>query len=516
MSLAPVEVGRLAKIQAAPRRYVERRVEQLDLTDDYHWDVRVTQQVRIPKHGPDGDAEERELFVPLGQFSKERMPDLAVAGPDGTILPQLSRTDRGRIAATLFVVRWRSHFAPLLWRPDRQAHEGLWDLIAYAVQRLAVAPRPLATRRIAELRSYLAEVRLDAPERELRILVGAIADEREFWAALASLAESSLLVARLRGVPGGVYPITITHSERFHYRGHRRASRAPRLREGLAWLGLIGFPIARSVANLGQAASLWIVQTVPEGVEALRCYWASDQETPTDSNEVWVEGSRAVASPRDGGRSGPDPLLLDFQLSPSTSIVATIGLAALLLVVSTYVYQALPDLRSAAADGDRTILVGLGSIFAAIPSAIAGGLAYRGQTFVRRASRGPRVLLAGLSAFAAFFAVVVSLKNLGDLAEATAYWLSIYSLLLIGLFAYIQLGPRWRKTRRSRRRGKTDPASPRHCADRQLRDALIWLALLGVGLILFARAQWALQEAHFFNHEFPINIFRTWWTWPGF
>ncbi len=536
MTISPVELGRLAIMQRAPLHFVERRVEHLDLPDDYHYGVRVIQQFVAPYHGEQSKtASERELLVPLGQFSKDRMPDLRTLGPDGSILPLLSRSDRGAVGAALFAARWANLFFDELSDATQKNAKKIWDLVG-----LSVAEVVIGSKRQSEVAIFRLERTLDRWSRapkfvpELRQSVLALLSTEQFWIDIYALAETRLLVARLQGVPGRTYAVTVEYTERFHYRGYAKSSISGLVRKGLAWLGLISLPIARSVANLGQATSLWIVQSIPEGVEPLRYYWKRERNSTRPTDPVSVDITRAVAAKhqKPGEQPEKDLLLLDVQISPSTAMVATIGLALLLLVVATYVYQALPEITTRTPSGDhhlfaslrristaqtpdedRTILVGLGSIFAAVPAGIAGALAYGGQTFVRRASRGPRTLLAILSVQAAFFAVVVSLKNLGGLAETTAYVLSIYSLVVIGVFLFIQFGPRWRKNERSRKKSATMPASPIDCHKKQVRDALIWLAFWTILVLVFARSQAVLQEKHFFSGEFPDNVWRAWWSW---
>jgi hypothetical protein len=512
------EIGRLAIMQRYPAHYIQRRVELLDLPDDYHYGVTVKQQFEVPFHGDSKESpQDVTLLVPLGQFSKDRMPDLEVLGPDGSILPLLTRHEHGDVGVSLFAARWQKFL--LSRAPGHTRDEALlvWAYIASATKDIVTAPKSDALRVLYRLKGFIVEG-ITSPEysRGMQRRLLRLKNEDAFWTSLRALAESRLLIAKLKGMPGSTYVVSVKYTERFLYRGYAGNNFWGVVRKGLAWLGLIGIPISRSVANLGQAASLWVVQSVPEGTEPLRYYWKSERHTPeTRDGPVSVELTRAVESRHleSGEKSEKDDLLLDVQISPSTAIMATIGLAALLLVVATYVYQALPDLINNPEDPDRAVLVGLGSIFAAVPAGIAGALAYRGQTFVRRASRGPRFLLAGLSAQAAFFAAVVSLKNLGHLAEGVAYVLSVYSLIVIGVFAYIQFGPRWRKNETSRRKSATEQASPTKCRQRQVQYALMWVLFWAIAVIVFARCQAVLQETHFFTSEFPGNIWRAWWSW---
>jgi hypothetical protein len=534
--IPPRELGRLAILQKEPLRYVERRAESLDLVDDHHYGVAVTQQVLVPFHGDAQDPAERELLIPLGQFSKDRLPNLRVQSPDGANLPLLSRNERATLGAQLFSAEWGRDFFQELPEGEQAAANTLWNAVLKLVGR-AVA----GSKRDAEIALETLEQTLgswhQAPEvpESIRLAALALQSNEAAWVALNALTETRLLTARMRGVPGRTYQVTVTYTERFAYRGYATSwSSRNLMRRGLAWLGLITIPIARNVANVGQAASLWIVQSMPEGVEALRYYWKRDRHRKTPDDPVSVEVTRTVASSHPiPGREYQYGLMLDAQIAPSTALVALVGLAALLLLVSTYVYQAIPTITGSdpaiahanfmgmhisaqvgkpSTDKDRVLLVGLGSIFAAIPAAIAGALAYRGQTFTRRISRGPRALVALLSVLAAVFAVVVSLKGLGDLAEAVAYALSIYSLWLIGIAGYIQWGPRWRKHEKSRWKSTTSEASPIGCRRNQFWSAFGFLLFWTFVVVVFARCQAVLQERHFFTSEFPGNIWRAWWS----
>lgn len=531
-------------MQRSPLHFVQRRVETLDLADDYHYRVELRQQFVVPHHA-EGTASstEKELLVPLGQFTKDRMPDLQVRDSSGAVLPLLSRSERGAVGATLFTAEWsRVFFSGIdedLMLEAEYAWQMVWQFIAGAI----AGSRHEAERRLGTLQEALeawsvpGKFAFEIQEKALQLLC-----TEQFWIDLYALAETRLLIAKVVGVPGRTYSVTVEYTERFEYRGYARDSISGLIRKALAWLGVISIPIARRVTNVGQAASLWVVQSVPEGLEALRYYWKEDRNSSDSPDPVSVEVARAVAGRHSVPVRSPVPLrnpdedflLLDVQIAPSTALIGAIGMAALLLVVATYVFQAIPGVQppdvagahsALVADGgspsppgpfdesDRALLVGLGSVFAAVPAAVAGALAYRGQSFTRRASRGPRTLLAILSAQAAFFAVVVSLKDLGDLAEGSAYVLSVYCLWIIGVFALIQLGPRWRKNEMSRKKSATSEASPVECRVKQIRDVVVCLAVWTLVVVVFARCQAVLQEDHFFTAGFPVNIWHAWWSW---
>lgn len=524
MALEPIELGRLAVMQRSPLHYVERRVEHLDLTDDHHYGVQVTQQFVVPPHGGNDEKTHapRGLLIPLGQFSKDRMPDLRVTAPDGSMLPFLTLKERAHVGEALFSSRWQNLFVDHVPTATRDDALEIWQVMQVTAGQIVSYGRAEAYRAVYRLKGYLVEQsNLVSSNQDLHDFVLSILANDDLWDALRALAESRLLIARMQGVPGRTYVVTIDYTERFHYRGYAKRTVSHFFRRFLAWLGWIGIPVARSVANLGQTSSLWIVQSVPEGLEPLRFYWRKEGHVQGMAEPVSVNMTRAVAERHQepGEKPERDLVLLDVQLSRSSAIVATIGLAAILLVVSTYVYQALPDLRMAHhhrnEDEVRTVLIGLGSIFAAVPAAIAGALAYRGQAFVQHVSRGPRNLLAVLSAAAAFFAAVVSLKNLGTLTEVMAFALSIYSLIIIGTFGFIQLGPRWSESALSKARSAKTRASPNSCRRWQVLGACVWLAVWLLVVLVFARSQAVLQHKHFLTHEFPVNVWRAWWSWFG-
>jgi hypothetical protein len=455
MQLDPIEFGRLAITQRHPSRYTERRVERVELVDDYHYAVTVTQQITTPLHLKyEKNDEPTKMLVSIGWFSKDRLPDLTVYGHDGSKLPLLRRRDQGRILANLFTARWHGTFFSHL--PETSHNEALhdeaqakWRIIQESVAQVVTSGRRGAFVAVYRLERFLQEESIDQNlARELRRSLLNILHRKEFWRYLTDvLAENRLLVSQMPGMPGHTYVVTIKYTERFPYETY--GPTPSRISKTLAWLGVIGIPTSRTVANIGHAASLWAIQTVPEGLEPVRCFWKRDANEVRTDDPISVDITSAAAGKHieSSGRVEPDDLILDVQVSASSAIASTAALAGLLYLVSVYVYKAVPPNNSSQVE--PTILISLGSIFAAAPAAIAGALAYRGHTFVRHASRGPRLLLGLLSAQAAILAVVVSLHGLSALAEGVAYALSLYSLMIVGIFLFIRFGPRWRKTERS-------------------------------------------------------------------
>jgi hypothetical protein len=295
----------------------------------------------------------------------------------------------------------------------------------------------------------------------------------------------------------------------------------------LGWLGISRVGIVRDVANLGQASSFWVIFSTPEGVEPIRCFWRS-RRTEVRYEDVISVGNGKMAAGKHhepGEVVASDKLALDVQIDASQSIASAAGLAGLLYLVGLFVYKAMPQLIHEQLihhphSDYTTRLLGVGSILAAAPATIAGALAYRGHAFVRRMSRGPRVILALLSAQGALLAVVASLHGPGRLAEVFAFTLSVSSLGAAGIFFWIRCGPRWRKNERSRRELVTQMKSPNECRQRQARYAVGWLLLWILIVLIAAHTQTVFQQEHIFQPHFPRthfprNVWNAWWSWFG-
>jgi hypothetical protein len=508
MDLEAAEIGRLAISQHRAAHFVERRVERAELIDDYHYTVAVTQQFTTPIHDPDESLDPKVLLVSLGWFPKYRLPDLTVMDQAGSTLPLLRRTDQGRVMATIITNRWYATFFRGVSEESSEIAESIWRIINTAVAQVVTSSRRGAFVAVYRLERYLEDCVADAElAPDVRDAVSRLLSRKRFWGYLTDvLTESRLLVAKMEGRPGRTHVITITYTERFPYKSYGKEP--SRLSKALAWLGLIGMPTSRVVANIGHAASLWAIQSVPEGLEPVRCFWKGEAADTHPTDPISVDISSAAAGKHVSHSSEvakPDDLILDVQISPSPAIASTVALAALIYLVSVYVFKAVPPHGSS--EADPTILITLGSLFSATPAAIAGALAYRGHTFVRHASTGPRMLLACLSGSAATLAIIVSLHGLhGKLAESLAFLTSVYSLMLVGLFLYIRVGSRWRRTERSRRPDKTAETSPLDCRAKQQRDAVVWLT--GWMVVVFI-ASWLLIELrteHVFGNRFPTDV----------
>jgi hypothetical protein len=501
-------LGRLVIMQRSPRQFGERRTEHIELKDNRHYAVRVDQQFNVPSHG-DGGTVEKDLLIPLGEFAKDRLPDLIVTGPDGERLPVLSRAARGEVVATLFTSRWQHVVFANLYPPLKELAKPLWEIIQLTITRIVTRPYGEADRLIRLLDQYLTAY-CQSANTDIAYGVESLKANPDFWTGLKALAISRLLVAKFQGVPGQTYVLTITYTESLRTDSYGSSY----IRGLLAWLGLIAIPISRQAANCGQAASFWTVASAPPGVEILRLFWQSDRDLLPGDDSISIDASRAQAGRYDWSSDAPEEneLLIDVQIAPSASVMGTIGLALILLYVSRYVYQGFPRLGSNSEE--RTILVGLGTLLVTIPATIAGALAYKGELFSRYASRGPRVMVAVLSALGALLAVAVSLKGITSLAEDTAYVVSVYCVFVIGIFGYIQVGFRWRNNDAARMRKWRKKAPPDQCRKKQTRAATKFFIFLIAVVIVFARCQVVLQHGHFFT-PFPRELWHAWWSWFG-
>jgi hypothetical protein len=112
-------------MQREPAVHIERRVEHLELVDDYHYAATVTQQFTIPvleseqrvdrwpalartrvgaivstatSARPPATASNliQSRIVPIGWFDKDRLPDIGVTSGAGVALPVLTREDQPR------------------------------------------------------------------------------------------------------------------------------------------------------------------------------------------------------------------------------------------------------------------------------------------------------------------------------------------------------------------------------------------------------------------------------------
>jgi hypothetical protein len=527
VKLYETELDRLTLIQREPLRYIERRIEEVELADDLHYAVTVTQQFTVPLLGKNKKWEARSdklLLVPLGWFSKDRLPDIWVQDESGSTLPFLRRREQGEVGAILFMGQWeRLFFAKVTKRGEREAR-AIWKMIQAGVEQVVTSSRKGARIVIFRLEYYLRKLSTNKLiSADVRDFLESILAENKFWSSLTTLAEVRLLFTQMKGKPGGTYVVTAKYTERLPYRPLFSRDLRRRAREGnevdsgslipirramrrsLGWLGVGSTGIVRRAINLRQAASFWTIFIVPDGVEPIRCFWKSDinkkpiKEQVSTEHTVSVDATKAAAGKHHehGQATKPDVLALDTQIASSSAITSAAGLAALLCLVGAYVYKGVSH-------------VDIGALFAATPATLAGALAYRGHTFVRRISRGPRVMLALLSAQGALLAVVLSLHRPGAFTDVLAFILSIYSLSMTGVLLFIRFGPRGRKNERSRWRWMTQRISPKKCRQWQAYFAVSYLLLWLFGVVVVALTQATMQHEHIFSAQFPDNILHVW------
>jgi hypothetical protein len=546
----PIEIGRLAVFQRHPLRFIERRAETVELIDDHYYKVTIDQQFLVPFHNS-RDRKEREILVPLGVFGKDRVPDLVVTGPQGERLPVLTREMRSVLLAVVFLSGWERTFfnAPPeeepagdedLSVPEREDEESaddgdpsppeaegrrdpgedrlavaVWSVIRRFVTHVNGASEREALAAIDDLRATLEEIggRPDLPSSLERGIAHLLTAE-PFWRDLGFLARRTLGVAQMRASPGSTYVIRSEHSERFLYRELRAGN--GRFRRLLAWLrpsrvlaalGLISVSLYRQVANAGMAQSLWVFASPPEGVEAVRFYWADQGDQLADANNI---SSRRTVLGRTGAEEAQLATILDVQIEPGSAVATAAIMATFLIFVATYIFQQLPELED---QSTRTLIIAMAALFAAIPASVVGGIAYRERSFARRLNRGPQLLIISMSILAGFLAIVISLRSIGALAKWLSFSTAIWALFVAGVMTWVRFGPRWRKNESSRMRSRTSRASPDMCGDKQTKEATLFLVGWLAFTVFFARCVYALQEQRIFTSHFPANIWHAWWSW---
>jgi len=523
MRLDPIELRRLALIQQLPSAHVERRVEHLALVDDYHYAATVTQQLTIPRlteeameSGQQGAATPqvqavRSLLVPLGWFPKDRLPDLQVSDGVGATLPVLTRDEQGRVAASLFTDRWQATAFANVPQYALRGVEEVWDVIRTAVERIVTSSQDGAFLVIYRLRRFLAAEHYRAKRAARGSFILSLLKSSRFWESLGRLARIRLMVARLAGVPGETYVLTIRFTEPFTYSPQRSSSVVKEIIASIrrlpSLLGVASVPIVRDAGNAGQAASLWVIFQMPPGIESVRCFWRS-HEAEVKGDNISVDVTKAALGKHHSPTSEPraDSSVLDIQVAATSDVTTTAILAVILFFVGAYLYKI-------GAGGGASELVALASLFAATPAAAAGVLAYRGPSIVRRIGRGPRWLLVSLIVMAALVALAVGLRQPGSVIEALGLGMAIYGFLVGGLFVAVRTSPRWRWNERSRRSRLTARTSAAECRAHQMRFARVLLLCWPIIVFLFAHALIGLHRASVVNaSDFPTNAWRAMWS----
>lgn len=411
----------------------------------------------------------------------------------------------------------------------------IWTIIRTSVERIITSPEEGAQLVMYDLAIFLREQSINQEQpHDARCFLLSILATDQFWRSLKRLAKIRLVFTQMHGRPGHRYVVTIEYTERVPRpsvlsRKQRRRRYARKnlglttrrlARHLLGGLGMDSIGIVRRTINVGQAASFWVIFSIPDGVEPIRCFWRRTMDKVLPQDVVSIDSRKAAVGRhhRQGQTISPDVLSLDLQIETSSAITGAAGLSALLYLVAIYVYKRMPELiheqeihksLSNYASG----LIGIGTILAAVPATLAGALAYRGHTFVRQVSYGPRAMLALLSAQAALLAIVMSLHGPGSFATVLAYILSIYSLSVTGIFLWIRFGTRWRKSERSRWQLRTKAASPLRCRKKQAWEAIYFLVLWLLMVLLVARGQAVLQTEHVFGSKFPENLWHAWRSW---
>ena len=216
-TLNPVEVGRLAIMQKYALRVIERRVEALTLTHDHHYSVTVTQQITLPRHLPDekDGASLQAVLIPLGYFRKARLPDLKVFGPDGVVLPLLSRAERAKTIAVMFTSGWQSMFLTDVGDRERTPAMEVWDEVQTDIRSIVTALGGPARERVRALHAKLVQ-RHAASQGQVRRSIRRLLGDNAFWKELDALAESTLLIAKSPGIVGATYVFSVEYTERFN------------------------------------------------------------------------------------------------------------------------------------------------------------------------------------------------------------------------------------------------------------------------------------------------------------
>jgi hypothetical protein len=192
MRLDPIELGRLAKLQKYPLEYIERRVENVDLKDDHHYAVNVTQQLEIPSHGTEPQAA-RNLLIPVGYFGKSLLPDLRVARESGAELPVANRADRGRITAIIVGSPWEHLFFDEADDDQRGDVERLWTWVQVLLGIISTEQPTQAQEAYDDLRDLVHEwCESQALPEKLRAAAKALEESSDFWATVRATIDTRL------------------------------------------------------------------------------------------------------------------------------------------------------------------------------------------------------------------------------------------------------------------------------------------------------------------------------------
>ena len=559
----PVDIGRVAIVLSFPERFIERRVEHVEMRSDHYYGVTILHQVQIPLHHSTSDDPVMAL-VPLGDFGKARLPDLEVRGPSGELLPILGRSERAYVLSSIFTAEWSGrYFRAYLNKDDgsseRTAAETILGIIQRAAASIVAEPEDTSYEIIKDLKSVLMKIVGDGHEASSPGLVTAnestnkpvdssqiawisprnqdsadqdnffipadvvstardLVEDERFWDKLNRLATTTQPLAVFSGIPGSSYILTLSYSEAFAYDPVSRPGISNRLlHKFLVWLGIEASSIVRRTANANACESFYVMVALPEGSEAVRYFWFEEKGLKYQRQSLQpVESERAVLS---AGASSSRKLVdtravLDVQIEPSPGVMTSVLLAVFLVFVGTYIYQRIPFLRAtqnqkgSSASSDRGELLALAGLFSAAPAALAGSLAYRGKAFVRYLNRGPRFLVSCLAALAALLAAMVSLRDLDTGTEYVAIVTVGWSALTAGVLGFIQFGPRWRQGDRSRWQWMTRRLTARRCQQLQHWAAILFVVVLALAVTATVRIVTYTQHSRVFTNDFPDNVLR--------
>lgn len=514
MEIATKEVERLLAFQSQ-RHFNERRVETLTFAADRHYIVHVKQQYVIPKLSSDAGDIDEPLIVPLGHYAKARRGDLVVQGHDGSLLPTMLRSEGAVLLAHLVLAATGERFRTLAAASEddplaRALVRALWA----ALRGVAFSPPRAARDHILDLAAAFTRIHAAlAPDAPLAQELRDVIHDDLFWEELGELADTTTVLAQVVARPGRAYVLQASYRDWLTYERQFLPGRV------LRWLGMSTYSIERWTPNANYVRSLWVIASVPPGVEIVRYFWAGDRgvsreidsSDPARAEDAVIQESFAVIGHRGTAEDDLEPrLAVDVQIAPSASATAALTLAAIALFITAYIYQGVPRLE----DGDaRAVVVSVAGLFSALPAAIAGGLAYRGDAFARYVTRGPRVMVGILAASTGLLAAIVSLRSLHGIAEWLALCVSTYCVFMIGVFLHIAVGPRARKSSRSRWKRQTRWRSSVACRRLQMKWAWIGLACTAFACLVYVRCLYVLQDERVFTDEFPGNVWNAWWSW---
>jgi hypothetical protein len=327
------EIGRIAIFLKEPQRYLQRRIEQVDLVGDRFYQVNVSLQVTIPNHNDREGESPKQLYVPLGSYKKSRLPDVVAVGPDGTRLPILSHRDRTYIIASIFEGIWIRDLSTNLSTQYPEAIDAVLELFdEYLYPIISEPPEPAEIARGALYRR-LDQVASAAPV-EVRQRVREVFKSPDLTSTLVSFTESAQLLTEMTGVPGRTYIISVQYSEQLPYEWCGKRSLSTSLRAIPAALGMTYTSIIRETANRYYPQSFYAVASLPPGIEPIRYFWNEDSDTPMPLERHRADGQIAVVSCRydtDAGsvsqiRSQDLDANLDVQIMPSASMIVAIAL----------------------------------------------------------------------------------------------------------------------------------------------------------------------------------------------